>query len=504
VGQAPTTPRHAQIAAAASARPDRGPGSEATPLATPTGSSRARVSRVRNRVVYPEERGPIRRILSTLLLALLASGLTVRGYLANGRFAFLAGLFGLAVALGPLPFALRRRRAPGRALRLCLACSASAFFLLLVELVWSAAAALRPPPPLPPRLTYEEAIADPAGFLRWWNENVGPNVALLREITMPDPSGKNPYVLKPGPHQSYRSTIHINRLGFRGPEFPRAKGDQFRIVTIGESTTFDVTLFPEDRTWSQVLEARIAEQLACDRPVQVINAGVPGWTLANQVKRLPDDILPLSPDLIVAYHGFNGFHFFFNQLPEVTIRSSGSPPPRPSRVLERLESAVRLAWFRRRYRAVPELDAAVHDLDLWKTPYAEFYRQLAEQARGVGAQVAFCTFNMAVNTESPEQALRLHEGLVPDLRARILANRLHTRLVRELAERLHVVGIDTSPGLDGAYRDAYIDVAHFTQVGRDRMAANVLDGLRETLRDHPRLHCRPRAGEPEASAGHAD
>jgi hypothetical protein len=226
--------------------------------------------------------------------------------------------------------------------------------------------------------------------------------------------------------------------------------------------------------------------------VEVVNAGVPGWTLANQVMRFSDDITPLAPDLVVSYHGFNGFHFFFAGLPEVTVRGSDRPPPRASRILERVEAAVRALWFRQRYRALPEIDASVPSGRLLASAYAAWYGLLVDAAHAAGAQVALCSFNLAVNAESPEVAIRLHEGLVPDLRARMLANRLHTRLVHELARSLRVTAIDTSRELDGAYRDAFLDAAHFSQVGSRRMAANVFDGLSGLLRDHPRLHCRAR------------
>jgi hypothetical protein len=226
--------------------------------------------------------------------------------------------------------------------------------------------------------------------------------------------------------------------------------------------------------------------------VEIVNAGVPGWTLSNQVMRFSDDITPLAPDLVLSYHGFNGFHFFFAQLPEVTLRASDRPPPRASRILERIEAALRTLRFRQRYRALSEIDASVPSRDLLATAYADWYRRLIDGAHAAGAEVALCTFNLAVSADSPEEAIRLHEGLVPDLRARMLANRLHSRLLRELGKTLRVTTIDTSRDLDGAYRDAYIDAAHFSQIGRERMAANVFDGLSDLLRDHPRLRCRAR------------
>ena len=424
-------------------------------------------------------------------LALAGAGLAARGYLTDAPLLFFPGLLALAVALGPVAFAVGHGTWPLGRLRLALAGASSVCFLLLAELLLRGVAWIHPDPPLRAFYTYADAVADPGGFLRWWARS---GLAQLGDLVMPDPLGRNPYVLRPGTYARIDAAppIHVNRLGFRGPELSREKGGRFRIVALGESTTFGMTYLPGDRPWPEVLEQRIARELACDRPVEVINAGVPGWTLANQVTRLPEDVLPLEPDLIVSYHGFNGFNFFFAQLPEVTLRSSPTPPPRPSRILARLETAARLAWFRRRYRAVPEIDANVSDEELERTPYAHFYRRLVELARPRGAEVALASFNMAVNAQSPEEVIRFYEALVPDLRARILANQLHTRLLRRLARELGATFIDASPGLDGAYREAYIDVAHFTGSGDERLAANVLAGILPALRDHPRLRCRSR------------
>ncbi len=433
--------------------------------------------------------------------ALLAGALLCAiGYAAPSAPAFFAGLLTSGLAAGPLTFAARARL-PGWALRAGLGLAASAVALLAVEGVWRAAERLVPEPPIEPVLTYRAARADPAAFHRWWTHRAGSFVRTLRSFAQLDPRGLNPYVLKPDhSFTRYRSQVHINRLGFRGPEIGVKKGERFRIVALGESTTFGITLLDRDRPWPEVLEARIRGDFTCDAPVQVINAGVPGWNLGNQLLRLPHDILPLDPDWILTYHGYNGFDLFLTELPAVRVHAAPEPPERPSRLLGALEREIRLRVFRRRYAAARGLALSVDDVDARDNAYFERYASLVETARGAGVETLLSTFNMAVNAGSPEDAIRFYEASVPDVRARIVANQIHTRVVRAIGERYGSSVIDSSEGLDGAYRDAYVDIAHFTQLGRERLADNLLRGLAPLLAAHPRLRCRP-SGDAAARGG---
>ena len=55
------------------------------------------------------------------------------------------------------------------------------------------------------------------------------------------------------------------------------------------------------------------------------------------------------------------------------------------------------------------------------------------KTRARGISLVLCTFAMAVTPESPDAVIRFYEPVVPDLRAGILANRLHTQLVTQIA-----------------------------------------------------------------------
>jgi lysophospholipase L1-like esterase len=419
----------------------------------------------------------------------LAAGaaLALHGWRAVSALPFHAGLLLAAAGLGGLSLCAARR-GRGAAVLLLNTLSCAAVGTVAVDRLW-----LSGEPDdggAPATYSFVEAGGDPRAFLRWHQQNLE-EIERTRGNMIPDPRGRGPRIPRPASQGRFRnSTWHVNRLGFRGPEIQLDKGPHYRIVALGESTTFGATLEPDDRPWPELLEERIRSELACEQPVQVVNAGVPGWNLANQLARLDARILPLEPDLIVTYHGSNGFPFLLNQIPPVNVGRAPAAPPRPSRLVSRVESAVRVAWFRRRYRAARAIDTSALATEVHLSRYAELYRQLVFETRRRGIRLALCTFNMAVTLDGPEEVIRFYEPVFPDLRAQLVANRLHTLLVRQLADTYGVLAIDTSPGLDGAWEDAYVDPIHLTQLGRERLAENVFRGLAGMLSE-PSPGCRP-------------
>jgi len=429
------------------------------------------------------------------------AALAVWGHAADQQALFWGALALLAGVCGACSLAAARR-GRGAAVAAWNTGIALAVGLAVVEVflrVGDGAAEAVPPPPV---YTFADARADPAAFRRWAEAYLAEWERTRRFYLMEDPRGVNPMVLRPGSRFRFFESPHrINAQGFRGEEIASPKGGRYRIVALGESTTFGATLRADDRPWPAVLEARIARELACEAPVEVVNAGIPGWTLANNLARLDADIWPLDPDLLLSYHGYNGFPYLIQALPSLQVGRAPRAPERPSALLRRVEQALRVAWFRRRFRAAQDVDASVLETDLHATRYAELYRELVFEARRHGVPLVLATFNLAVTPGSPEPVLAFYEEMFPDVRARALANRLHNRLVREIGEAYDVPVVDTSPGLDGAWSDAYIDPMHLTQTGRDRLAAHWLDGLRPRLAAE--AGCRPR-GDASADAAPAD
>jgi hypothetical protein len=123
------------------------------------------------------------------------------------------------------------------------------------------------------------------------------------------------YAWTPHPYLSYYPTPYYrkgqtyhNSLGYRNDEFPLEKPNGvFRIVALGGSSTYDVSIKDNDKTFTAQLERMLREEYGYQN-VQVINAGVPGYNSWEILVNLEFRVLDLDPDLVIIYEGTNDVH----------------------------------------------------------------------------------------------------------------------------------------------------------------------------------------------------
>jgi hypothetical protein len=128
--------------------------------------------------------------------------------------------------------------------------------------------------------------------------------------------------------------VRINNFDFRGADIEFDKGNRYRIFALGESPTFGATIRRDDLPWPDVLGRLIQARLRCDRPIEVINAGTEAYNLQNNLERLKRDIIPLKPDLVVSYHGYNGQQFM--DMDQVSSPTPSRKEEGPSALLDEL------------------------------------------------------------------------------------------------------------------------------------------------------------------------
>lgn len=125
--------------------------------------------------------------------------------------------------------------------------------------------------------------------------------------------------LKPGARLNglmYR--IHVNSLGFRGPELADPPpANKLRVWCVGGSTTFDIYAPDDSQTWPAVAGERL-QAARPGRTVEVINAGIPGEILYGSTEDLKKHGRAVRPDVVVIYHGPNDLR---------QVLTSPEPPP---------------------------------------------------------------------------------------------------------------------------------------------------------------------------------
>jgi lysophospholipase L1-like esterase len=97
--------------------------------------------------------------------------------------------------------------------------------------------------------------------------------------------------------------MHINRYGFRGPDFQAQKAPgTIRILAVGFSATFSPCASNDSTAWPARLQ-RWLEASAPGRRFEVINAGVSGSTMLDLIIRMQTELYAFAPDVVLLYSG---------------------------------------------------------------------------------------------------------------------------------------------------------------------------------------------------------
>ena len=120
-----------------------------------------------------------------------------------------------------------------------------------------------------------------------------------------------PYIPSADARLIYELNPHwpgFNSLGMRQAEIaPAMLKDHFVIAAIGDSHTFGIgSLDQAERAFRPRLQHYLATLTA--RPITVLNFGVPGYNMAQELEVLRAKALPLRPDLVVLQYTVNDEH----------------------------------------------------------------------------------------------------------------------------------------------------------------------------------------------------
>lgn len=298
-------------------------------------------------------------------------------------------------------------------------------------------------------------------------------------------------VLRPGaelidPEQTFK----INRLGFRGPEFegPKPEGT-LRVICVGASTTFGHSAPSDETTWPRLLEGKLREALP-GKTIQVINAGVPGYTTFHNLPNLGLRLLPLEPDVVVFYQGVNDLA----QQAKLARDPTGYRIVRPKRtkhgvLTQAKESSLLYLVLRNQIQAlrrenVPEPKGLESKIDpAGPRAYERNLRgmiALTKEAGAVPVLVTFASRYVAQPTPEQERAAWVDMHLASLNYAGLFeGHQRYNEIVRVLAKRY---GAPLAEGevLSGK-QELFSDSVHLTEPGRRALADIVFPAVKGAL-----------------------
>lgn len=212
--------------------------------------------------------------------------------------------------------------------------------------------------------------------------------------------------------------LQTNSVGLRNNAEIDDDPNTFRILALGDSFTYGYYVHNEE-TWPARLEELLNQRLPTR--FQVFNAGVPGYTIVDQLGYLLDKGLKLEPDLVVIGFYTNDIFDFYPQIREYFARpiilQQAAPtlaPVNPLRAFLRQNSALyrvvaRLradtqiqAEVNRITPTIPGLEQLYRDMvffnpdkpeyaDEWRS-YDQYFREMVAHLSGRGIPLLLVAF----------------------------------------------------------------------------------------------------------------
>ncbi len=288
---------------------------------------------------------------------------------------------------------------------------------------------------------------------------------------------------QPLPSQDY-GFLHINALGFRGPEIsPEKPAGTLRFAFLGGSTTFCAEASSDEATWPMLVASALSKQVGA--PCDVVNAALPGIGLKELRRILDVRVKPTKPDVIVIYEATNDLSRDSRKLAEAQglFTASGderSALARVSVAWDLIEKNVRVLL---RTRNAKSGQARLEfDADALARGFRDELVALVREARAIAPVVVLVTFSTKMRA-SQSDALRLASANTSLLYMPYMSTdgllrgfEAYNRVIRDVAAAEGVVlvdGEDSIPADDPHFNDS----VHFPDAGSAKQAQRVIERI---------------------------
>jgi lysophospholipase L1-like esterase len=281
------------------------------------------------------------------------------------------------------------------------------------------------------------------------------------------------FELRPGGVARAEVEYRVNQLGLRGPETTIEKPPGVRrVAVLGDSIAFGYWVSDEQGLARQ-LETLLNGPGGGAGRVEVLNFGVPGYNLEQEIEALRAKALPLSPDLVILLFCLNDLEGLFSYELGLVQERTERGRTVAGRTREWLVARSRLfSWVEYRLTELEARRSFVKAKNPLEGPlYAE---AVSQQKRALRGQLAVLR-SLLVSRGIP--GLLVVVPVLGDRFERYPHRELH-RAVAEAAEAESFAALDLVDCFSAyAFRDLRVDVVHPSPLGHRVAAHAVRDAL---------------------------
>ena len=269
-----------------------------------------------------------------------------------------------------------------------------------------------------------------------------------------------------------------NSLGFRSAEItPEPAPGEFRLVVVGASTVAGAYAKTNSATFPALLERQLRQAMP-GRTVNVINAGVEGYTLREIEILVERGIMPLRPTAVLVYAGFNDMAYICRNSAGVSSQLQPLPAPAlPGWTL----SGTMIAKNTVALRDSPGRAGIVDPTGRIPDSYRQGLDSIVTKLEGAGIAPVLLTVARGFRPEDGAAGRKLATSALYynhclDYAGLNKAGNLFNGVIAEVARSRKVPLVDLGQAMPGGPK-YFVDAAHFTAAGEEAASQLIYQAL---------------------------
>ena len=238
------------------------------------------------------------------------------------------------------------------------------------------------------------------------------------------------------PNQQSNS-VNINSFGFRGAEFTSENiSSNYRIFLLGGSTMFGYGATSDKTTIPGYLQ-QFLDETHNDHDIEIINAGIQGADSFDELNLIENKVVPLNPDLIIVYDGWNDLRA--QNTPDMIEQNWNSMCDMGQMYKFDVILALQpIAGFGNKVLTKSELNLSQTGTDYNNLPLInslQIYEQYSNKLKKLDG--CLTTFDLRDIFDNEISSVYWDQGHVSDLGNNYVAKRLHEEVILHLPENIY-------------------------------------------------------------------